>query len=160
MTHTGKGESKSYLNSRQRDSNPALTILLEPRSMTPHRRPLMEKFKPSLPENLLPKDPHPNYFPVSMSPPAISRACRRSSKNCSVPDRTCLLKERVASRDSQNSHDVAERSDAAESSDTGSPKSGAKCPHCSRLLAYAYNLSKHIEVRCSLQQPDAYLLAA
>lgn len=104
---------------------------LEPFSGSASRRPLMEKFKPPLPERLLPKDPHPNYRPLFMSESEPEPVFPYVNTTTVSPE----------SRDPQTS-----RSPVGLSSGQGTLKNGAKCPHCSRGLVYAYNLSKHIEV--------------
>lgn len=105
--------------------------ILEPFSGSASRRPLMEKFKPPLPERLLPTDPHPNYRPLFMSEPEQEPVLPYVNTSTDTPEPR---------------HLQTSRSPVALSSVQGSVKNGAKCPHCSRGLVYAYNLSKHIEV--------------
>lgn len=105
--------------------------ILEPFSGSASRRPLMEKFKPPLPEQLLPKDPHPNYRPLFMSEPEPEPVFPYANTSTDSPEPR---------------HPQTSRSPVGLSSGQGSVKNGAKCPHCSRGLVYAYNLSKHIEV--------------
>lgn len=153
MTHTGCQTIVSIQNERHgKKKNVFHDRVLEPFSMNTGRRPLMEKFKPALPERLLPKDPHPNYLPMFMEPAAKSpetyscRDCnkRKENKLSVAGHRTIRHPQTLRPQslrpqtDSNTFHNPT--------GDSASLKHGAKCPHCLKGLAYAYNLSKHIEV--------------
>lgn len=116
------------------------------------RASLLERFRPPVPETLLPKDPRPNYRPQYLQATPAHNA-RFGCTTCNFRyDSERLLRLHCESRHDGRPSDRRRRDDgkSKESPEGRTPagnSSAKKCPHCDSVLAYAYNLSKHIEVR-------------
>lgn len=202
MTHPGRQGFHTRTKNSKRKSN-FHDRIMEPFSTTissTHRRPLMEKFKPPLPEALLPRTARANYIPIflpahhseqhqssieiasssherqrdlrrqlteyhntvttttSRSLHPINMATLVTSHSFhhapSTPTRTKGISlGNLATHSNNNNINSSNRNSPRDSVGSGSgsgsgssSKTGAKCPHCPANLAYAYNLSKHIEV--------------
>lgn len=125
-------------------------------------RGLLTIFKPAIPERVLPRDPHPNYVPLY-----LEKNCSMKRNGFSTPDSGTGCDSETYPSKHQRCHDnyhFSRTHRQSSSSAIGTPDSesneaitgegcisnvfatGAKCPHCDSVLAYAYNLTKHIEV--------------
>lgn len=136
-------------------------------------RGLLSFFKPALPDRILPRDPRPNYKPMYMENNPNPEPARYSCHDCGNRyDSKSHLEAHRHSRHVVHAPplrpDIRVRGVATASGDpvqagkssrtrvghenatTQGAGTGAKCPHCDAVLAYAYNLSKHIEVRFKL----------
>lgn len=127
------------------------------------RASLLERFRPPVPESLLPKDPRPNYRPQYLQavPHVVHGAPRYGCTSCDFRyDSERLLRVHCESRHDGRASDRRRRDEAAKGKEptpvdlkpVAGNSSAKKCPHCDSVLAYAYNLSKHIEVSENVQK--------
>lgn len=126
-------------------------------------RNLLTIFKPTFPDQVLPRDPRPNYVPLYLDKECrlnpnifICPSCRKSYES-----KTHLARHRryrhgfdcsnqIVRKGSKSTMEIADCDSQdvlnGEGSTSNTYNTGAKCPHCDSVLAYAYNLTKHIEV--------------
>lgn len=146
-------------NAQERMRRATTERLEKPRhSRKPRTMCLLDRFRPPVPDTLLPKDPRPNYRPLYLQAQRLGLpSARFVCTACDFRyDSERLLRAHCEgcgksggsgpSTDTQKAR--AEQSDSLErkSSLPLVNANAKKCPHCDAVLAYAYNLSKHIEV--------------